>query len=74
MTPEVIPNLWRIHLPSGAVVFSEFSLPWSAWLAIILPLLVLRRALKARFIFLKDLLLIEDRSKGRAEEKRSKEQ
>lgn len=76
VTPEVIlkgqplPSLRRIHLPAGTVVFPKCSLPWSAWLATTFPLFVLRRTLNARFIFLKDLLLIEDRSKGRAEEKR----
>jgi hypothetical protein len=61
-----------IHLPSGAVLLSESSLPWSAWLATALPLFVLRSTLRARLIFLKDLLLIVDRSKGRTEEKRDR--
>lgn len=60
---------WRFRLPSGTVSFSELSLPWSAWLATALPLFVLRRALRARLIFLKERLLIVERSKGRAEER-----
>lgn len=68
-SPAPCPLSQGAHLPSEAAVSSEFSLPWSAWLATTLPLFVLRRTLKARFIFLKDLLLIVDRSKGRAEDK-----
>lgn len=68
-SPAPRPLSQGAHLPSEAAVPSEFSLPWSAWLATTLPLFVLRRTLKARFIFLKDLLLILDRSKGRAEDK-----
>ena len=64
------PSPRGVHLPSGEVVFSEFPRPWSACLATAVPLFVLRRTLKARFIFLNDLLLTEDRSKGRAEEQR----
>lgn len=54
-------------LPSSpATEFPTASLSWSAWLETTLPLFVLRRTLNALFIFLKDLLLIVERSKCRA--------
>lgn len=54
-------------LPSPPTAeFRTVSLSWPAWLETALPLVVLRRTLKALFIFLKDLLLRVDRSKCRA--------
>lgn len=54
-------------LPSSpAAEFPTASLSWSTWLETALPLFVLRRTLNALFIFLKDLLLIVERSKCRA--------
>lgn len=54
-------------LPSSpAAEFPTVSLSWSVWLETALPLFVLRRTLNALFIFLKDLLLIVERSKCRA--------
>lgn len=54
-------------LPSSpAAEFPTVSLSRSVWLETALPLFVLRRTLNALFIFLKDLLLIVERSKCRA--------
>lgn len=54
-------------LPSSpAAEFPTASLSRSVWLETALPLFVLRRTLNALFIFLKDLLLIVERSKCRA--------
>lgn len=72
----VVQNTVQTHmqlklLPSSeATTFSTFSRSRSAWFATALPLFVLRRTLKALFIFLKDLLLIVERSKWRATPKR----